>query len=96
MSRCAELEEQASAPDLWDDADRARKVTSEMASVREDVELVDGLDARLSDAQTLYDLAREEDDASFEPEIAESIDAPGAGARQARAARALQRRARRA
>ena len=69
----AALEEQASAPDLWDDADRARKVTSEMASVREDVELVDGLDERLSDAQTLYELAREEDDSSFEPEIAESI-----------------------
>ena len=49
-----------------------------MASVREDVELVDGLDARLSDVETLFELAREEDDESFEPEIAESIAAPGA------------------
>ena len=38
---------EASAPDLWDDADHARKVTSEMASVREDVELVDELDGRV-------------------------------------------------
>ena len=30
--RLAELEEQASAPDLWDDADRARKVTSELSA----------------------------------------------------------------
>jgi peptide chain release factor 2 len=71
-ARLAELEEQASAPDLWDDADRARQVTSDMASVREDVELMDDLDGRLSDVQTLHELAREEDDASLEPEIAES------------------------
>src|SRR5450432_386158 len=72
-TRLAELEEQASAPDLWDDADRARQVTSEMSSVREDVELMAELDRRLSDVQTLYDLAREEDDDSFEPEIAENV-----------------------
>ena len=71
-ARLAELEEQASAPDLWDDADRARQVTSEMSSVREDVELMDELDRRLSDVQTLYELAREEDDASLEPEIADA------------------------
>src|SRR5436190_6402512 len=72
-ARLADLEEQASAPDLWDDADRARKVTSEMSSVREDVELVDELVRRLSDVETLYELARDEDDASYESEIAASI-----------------------
>ncbi len=36
-ARLHELEQQASAPDLWDDADRARKVTSELARVRDDV-----------------------------------------------------------
>jgi peptide chain release factor 2 len=71
-ARLAELEEQASAPDLWDDADHARQVTSDMSSVREDVELMDELDRRLSDVQTLHEMAREEDDASLEPEIAES------------------------
>ena len=71
-ARLVELEEQASAPDLWDDADRARQVTSDMAGVREDVELIAALDERLSDVQTLHELAREEDDASLEPEIAES------------------------
>ncbi len=74
-ARLAELEEQASAPDLWDDADHARQVNSELSSVREDVELMDQLDGRLSDVQTLYELAREEDDASLEPEIAESSSA---------------------
>jgi len=71
-ARLVELERDASAPDLWDDADRARQVGTEMASVREDVELIDVLDGRLSDVQTLHELAREEDDASFEPEIAQS------------------------
>jgi peptide chain release factor 2 len=72
-TRLVELEGQASAPDLWDDADRARRVTSEMSSVREDVELMDELDRRLSDVQTLYELARDEDDDSFEAEVAESV-----------------------
>ncbi len=29
-TRLGELEQEASAPDLWDDQERARKVTSEM------------------------------------------------------------------
>jgi len=74
-ARLTELEQQASAPDLWDDADRARQVTSDMAKVREDVELMDELDGRLSDIQTLHELAREEDDASLEPEIADGAAA---------------------
>ena len=61
-ARLADLEQKASAPDLWDDADRARAVTSEMSTVREDVELVDELERRLSDVETLYELARDEDD----------------------------------
>jgi peptide chain release factor 2 len=76
-ARLADLEAQASAPDLWDDADRARKVTSEMSTVREDVELVDELERRLSDVNMLYELARDEDDASFESEIAENIGGLG-------------------
>jgi peptide chain release factor 2 len=71
--RLAELEEQASAPDLWDDADRARQVTSEMSRVREDVEVIDALDQRLSDVETLYELARDESDDSVEPEITEAL-----------------------
>src|SRR5258705_7491806 len=74
-ARLVELEEEASAPDLWDDADRARQVTSEMSSVREDVELMDQLDSRLSDVQVLHEMAREEDDASLEPEIADAVAA---------------------
>src|SRR5436190_684651 len=53
-ARMAELEEQASARDLWDDPDRARKVNSELSSVTADVKIIDDLEARVSDAETLF------------------------------------------
>src|SRR5262245_5485462 len=68
-ARLVELEAAASKPDLWDDADAARKVTTELAAVRDDVELIDGLEGRVDDLQTLYELGREEADDSVEPEI---------------------------
>jgi peptide chain release factor 2 len=74
-TRLAELEVDASRPDLWDDPDKARDVTTEMARVRDDVELVDGLDARVSDLETLYELSREESDDSVEGEIASGAQA---------------------
>jgi peptide chain release factor 2 len=77
-ARLAELERQASEPDLWNDAERARHVTSELARVRDDVELVDDLDRRVSDVETLSELAREEGDESLEPEIADSVEKLGA------------------
>jgi peptide chain release factor 2 len=73
--RLGELEVAASKPDLWDDADHARKVTTELSNVKEDLDLVDGLDRRLSDVTTLYELAREESDESLESEIADGITA---------------------
>jgi peptide chain release factor 2 len=72
-ARLAELEEQASARDLWNDTDHARKVTSELSQVRDDVELVDGLQQRVDDTETLYELAREEGDESLEGEIEEGL-----------------------
>jgi peptide chain release factor 2 len=68
-----QLETEASRPDLWDDADNARTVTGELASVVVDIELYESLETALSDAETLYELAREEGDPSFEGEIAEAI-----------------------
>jgi peptide chain release factor 2 len=67
------LEEEVSRPDLWDDADVARKVTTEMAGVRADVTLFDELAAALEDVETLDELAREEGDESQEGEIAEAV-----------------------
>ncbi len=71
--RLVTLEEEVSRPDLWDDADVARKVTTEMAGVRADVTLFDELAAALEDVETLDQLAREEGDESQEAEIAEAV-----------------------
>ena len=50
---------EASAPDLWDDADHARRGHhASSAGSPSDLELLDGLAARLSDAETLYELMR--------------------------------------
>ena len=70
-----ELEEQASAPDLWNDQVLARRVTTELARLRDDVEVHDGLEQKCSDLETLAELAREEGDDSLEGEIAEGVDA---------------------
>jgi peptide chain release factor 2 len=73
VARVDELEREASRPDLWDDPEGARALTTELARAKEDVDLVAGLDARLSDVETLYELAREESDDSVEPEISQGI-----------------------
>jgi peptide chain release factor 2 len=72
-ARLAELEAAASDSALWDDPEKARRVTTELSRVKSDVDLVDGLEARVSDAETLYELAREEGDESVEEEIADGI-----------------------
>jgi len=67
--RVAELEVEASKPDLWDDQERARAVNSELASLQDDLRLYDGLAQRIDDAETLDQLAREMGDESQEAEI---------------------------
>jgi peptide chain release factor 2 len=67
-ARRAELEEAASAPDLWDDADNARAVTTELGRVTEDLEMLGKLHDRLSDAETLHELMQEENDESLRQE----------------------------
>ena len=67
--RLTELEQEASRADLWEDQEQARKVTTELARLRDDLELFDGLEERLSEVETLNELGREEGDDSVEPEI---------------------------
>ena len=69
--RQPQLEAEASRPDLWDDQKKARKVTSELSAVNEDLELYDRLQGEVDDLETLHMMAREENDESLEPEIAE-------------------------
>src|SRR2546423_205652 len=45
-ARLAQLEQEASRPDLWEDQDQARKVTTELARLRDDLGIFGGLDER--------------------------------------------------
>ena len=77
--RQPQLEAEASRPDLWDDQEKARKVTSELSAVNEDLELYDRLQGEVDDLETLHMMAREENDESLEPEIAEQAASREAG-----------------
>ena len=72
-SRLSELEAEVSRPDLWDDQDKARKVNGEYANVKGDVGDFDTLTGEYEDVEVLHEMAREEDDASQEPEIESAI-----------------------
>jgi peptide chain release factor 2 len=64
----AGLERRASAPDLWDDPEKAQRVTSRLSYVQGEIRRVADLRRRLDDAQTLWDLAEEMDDADSRTE----------------------------
>ena len=62
-AKIAQLSEQASAPDLWDDPESAQKVTSALSSAQAELERVDKLAARIDDVEALVELGEEMDDA---------------------------------
>ncbi|MGD0321675.1 MAG: peptide chain release factor 2 [Acidimicrobiales bacterium] len=69
-----ELEKEVSRPDLWEDAEHAREVTSELSHLGDDVGLLEDLERCLSDAETLHELMIAELDDSVEGELVQSID----------------------
>jgi peptide chain release factor 2 len=64
-----ELEQQAAAPDLWNDTDHAQQVTSRLSFVQGEIRRAEDLRRRLDDAQVLWDLAEEADDAGSRTEV---------------------------
>jgi peptide chain release factor 2 len=81
-ARRAELETEAARPDLWDDADRARAITTELGQVTSDLEQLAGLRTALSDAGALLELVDESraegaPDASLEAELMDTVTALG-------------------
>ena len=71
--RFAVLEAEISDPALWDDQDRAKKLNGEYANIRDDLAVFDSLTEQLGDVEVLHELARDEDDASQEPDIDAAI-----------------------
>ncbi len=77
-ARLPQLETEAGRPDLWDDQERAKQVNAELSAVTDDLGVYDDLAERISDAETLAEMAREEGDESLEGEIADTIAATAA------------------
>lgn len=61
-TRIAELEAQASAPNLWDDPDKAQVVTSALSRANSERDRVLSMDSRIDDLETLVEMATEESD----------------------------------
>jgi peptide chain release factor 2 len=70
----AELEEQAAAPDLWDDVERAQALTSKLSYLQGDLRRVEELRARLDDVGLLHEMAAEENDESVTAEAERELD----------------------
>jgi peptide chain release factor 2 len=64
----AKLNEQAAAPDLWDDQARAQQVTSRLSYLQGELARVEGVRRRLDDVEVLFELAESEDDADTRAE----------------------------
>jgi peptide chain release factor 2 len=74
-ARRPQLETEASRPDLWDDPDRAKRVTGELSAITDDIERYEQLAGRLDDAETLHELARDEGDEGALAEVDEALGA---------------------
>ncbi|QTX04328.1 peptide chain release factor 2 [Agromyces archimandritae] len=64
----ARLSEEAGAPDLWDDPERAQQVTSALSHRQAELKRVTDVDRRLDDLEVLVELANEADDAETQDE----------------------------
>jgi peptide chain release factor 2 len=71
----AELEEAASAPNLWDDPAAAQQVTSRLSYAQGEINRLERLRGRLDDAAVLLELAQAEDDADSLAEVDREITA---------------------
>ena len=63
-----DLEEQASMPGLWDDQEKAQRITGQLSVVQADLKRLDSYRSRLDDLAVLYEMAAEESDPGTEAE----------------------------
>ena len=71
----ADLEEQASAPDLWDDQAKAQAATSKLSFQQGELRKVEALRRRLDDVPILLELADSEGDQASADEAIKELDA---------------------
>ncbi len=71
----AELEAEASVPNLWDDQENAQAVTSKLSFVQGEIRKVEALRSRLDDLPILFELAESEGDEAALAEAMKELDA---------------------
>jgi peptide chain release factor 2 len=69
-----QLREQAADPELWNDPDRARTVTTQLSRVESDIETVETFESELDDLEVLDELAREQSDPASSAEVSTAIE----------------------
>ncbi|MGH3441258.1 MAG: peptide chain release factor 2 [Nitriliruptorales bacterium] len=72
--RLKELREEASRPDLWDDTEAARRLTTELSRLEAELDEVDRLATTLDDLAVLEELAQEEDDDPAAAEVGRGVE----------------------
>ena len=71
----AELERQASDPELWNDQDNAQKVTSKLSHTQGQVRRIEELRSRLDDAELLWEMAEAEEGSADASEAHAEVEA---------------------
>ncbi|MBR3801864.1 MAG: peptide chain release factor 2 [Clostridia bacterium] len=71
----AALEEQAAAPDFWDDMKNSQKILQKTATLKNKVAAYEKLNTDYEDALIMIELSNEEEDESMFPDCRESVDA---------------------
>ena len=74
QARIADLNEQAAAPDLWDDPEAAQKVTSALSHAQSQLNRMGAVESRLDDLEVLVDLVNAETDEAQAAEYAAEAD----------------------
>ncbi|MCZ2857798.1 peptide chain release factor 2 [Blastococcus sp. VKM Ac-2987] len=70
----AELEQQAAAPDLWDDVEAAQALTSKLSYMQGDLRRVEELRGRLEDVGLMHEMAAEENDEATTAETEQELE----------------------
>ncbi|MEZ5186708.1 MAG: peptide chain release factor 2 [Candidatus Nanopelagicales bacterium] len=73
QTEIADLERQASAPDLWDDPEVAQRVTSKLSYLQQESRRVSAYRQRVDDLPVLLELAEAEDDAGAREEAVREL-----------------------
>ncbi len=72
-AKIADLEQQASAQNLWDDVDNAQKVSAALSHAQSERRRISELASRVEDLEVMVELAAEEDDADTLQEAEEEL-----------------------